>query len=87
MGTYAINIVLHRAIRRGQDPCDVRDHVERRLQVLDALDHGLLVTSVVEVRVLRHGGGEAGGDGHAAAGDDAAAEVLAEGHGVWEKGD
>jgi hypothetical protein len=82
--TYASDIFLDGAVGRRQDPGDVGDHVEGRLHVLDALDDGLKVAVVVEVRVLADDRGQRRGDGHAAARDDAAAEVQAERHGVWE---
>jgi len=80
--TYAIDKLLDSGVRGRQDPGKVGDNVESRLQVLDALDHSLLIDSVVQIRVLEHLGIETSADGHAASRNGATSEVLAEGHGV-----
>jgi hypothetical protein len=82
--THRIDVFLDSAARRRQDPSDVGNHVKRLNQVLDALNDGLLVAGVVEVRVLSHGGDETLGDGGATARHDTTAEVLAESHGIWD---
>lgn len=84
--TYAVYERRNILIRGRRDPRQVGHLVQRALHHRDALNHGVLICGVAEIRSGHDARVHVGLDGHAAAGGGSGAEVLGYSHGGWEVG-